>query len=831
MAFALRVLRLDYVNFHSDEAFFIQIAYQGTFMGSLGFNEPHPPLFLAMLQAWMGPAGVSAFAIRLLPVLYGTLLAPLTWQLGRLIGSRRLGLAGAFVAAANPVFIFYSKEVRNNGLMAVTGALSLVLLLLALRRPRLLPAYVVAALAALYSHYYDAAIVALELALAGVWLLRRPKARRWPWAVAALALAAGFVPWLAYARSTIANYDAGRGALGVFWTNLVETYQAFNFGFSVRPQDLLWLTVVVAGLGLLGVAGALAIRRGALGLIAAYGLAPVAFGALTLLHQTNFNPRYLFAGAPAYALLLGAGLVLLLRWHWGAAAVGCAFLLGLTGYTIRNTDFVPEFQPNGYREMVSYLSSHATAGQAMVLDGVSQWPLYFYYGQLQAHLPQRVEFLPRETADASQQTVDELLAAGGVWYLEADLLRYDPTHDTERRLAASGYQVSDRHFAGQRLEYFAGAASGPMQPAGADASGMRLTAATRPNHPVSAGQTLGVELDWQRVGEVRPFKLSLRLDGPDGTAAQNDTLPGGGYVDFAAWAPGTPLPERAGLLAPIGLAPGAYTLHALVYDAATGQPLGPPIDLGPVTVDHAAPQNPLASELPSIGAALPSIGLRLEAAQAPAGGVTPGDRVPITLLWSGGRTAEARHVQMAVGAASEDHLIGGERYPTTAWTANDVVRDVMRFRVPPSMAAGEYPVRVDGVRIGSLRVLPVERSFSPPPLAHRVGARFDDVAELLGYDAQPSAGGLHVQLTWQALADGDTSYTAFVHALTPDGAVASQADLPAGTDRWVKGQVVTTAYDLASPPPGSRLEVGLYDPASGKRLPVGAGRDSVLLPA
>ncbi|MFI5265761.1 MAG: hypothetical protein ACHQ7M_00125, partial [Chloroflexota bacterium] len=437
----------------------------------------------------------------------------------------------------------------------------------------------------------------------------------------------------------------------------------------------------------------------------------------------------------------------------------------------------------------------------------------------------------------------------GVWYLETDLLRYDPNHDTERLLAANGYQASDNHFASQRLEFFAGSAAGPLQPASASLGGMLLVGASKPDRPVSAGQPLGVELDWQRAtGPVPPFKLSLRLEGPDGPAAQNDTLPLGGYADFGGWAPNQTLRERAGLTVPVGTLPGAYTLRALAYDASSGQALGPAIELGSVTVDHAAPQTPWAAELPPIGVSFgggpsitsppppssvlpPDTVLRLEAAMAPANGIMPGDRVPITLLWSGGRTDEPRHVNVAIGDEREDHVVGGERYPTTAWQERDVVRDVVSFRVRPALAAGDYPVGVDGIRIGSVHVLPVSRSFTPPPaLAHQVHARFGDIVELLGYDAQPRAGALQVQLTWQALADGDASYTVFVHALGPDGKVVSQADVAAGTDRWIKGQVVTTSYDLSNPPLGYRLEVGLYDAPSGKRLLVSGGAGSILLP-
>jgi hypothetical protein len=60
--------------------------------------------------------------------------------------------------------------------------------------------------------------------------------------------------------------------------------------------------------------------------------------------------------------------------------------------------------------------------------------------------------------------------------------------------------------------------------------------------------------------------------------------------------------------------------------------------------------------------------------------------------------------------------------------------------------------------------------------------------------------------------------------------VVSHADAPARTDRWMKGQIVTTEYTLPEVAPGYRLEVGLYDAPSGKRLPVAGGGDSIVLP-
>src|SRR5439155_715843 len=200
-------------------------------------------------------------------------------------------------------------------------------------------------------------VVGLELIVGAGVLARERRLRLWPWAAAPLALVAGYVPWLLFARSSIVNYDVGRGSAAGFGAGLMQTLQALAVGFSSQ-------------------------------------------------------------------------------------------------LTVRNTGFAAEFQPNGYRELAGYLGRHAAAGDSMVLDGTSQWPLYWYYGQLRQILSQRVEFLPRETEAATERDLHDLLAAGGVWYLESDVDRYDPRHDVQRLLARDGYQALDVHFAGQRAEYF-----------------------------------------------------------------------------------------------------------------------------------------------------------------------------------------------------------------------------------------------------------------------------------------------------------------------------------------------------------------------------------------
>jgi hypothetical protein len=89
---------------------------------------------------------------------------------------------------------------------------------------------------------------------------------------------------------------------------------------------------------------------------------------------------------------------------------------------------------------------------------------------------------------------------------------------------------------------------------------------------------------------------------------------------------------------------------------------------------------------------------------------------------------------------------------------------------------------------------------------------------------------VRVRLIWKALSEGDVSYTAFVHALGPDGRVAAQVDRPLGTDNWDSGEVVPADYELTVSGPYT-LELGLYDARDGARLPVCAGDSGCSHPA
>ena len=165
-------------------------------------------------------------------------------------------------------------------------------------------------------------------------------------------------------------------------------------------------------------------------------------------------------------------------------------------------------------------------------------------------------------------------------------------------------------------------------------------------------------------------------------------------------------------------------------------------------------------------------------------------------------------------------------------------------RLPIDVTSSEVVIRLfDGntwarlLHVTEGEVLSEPRVFAEPSLRYPLDADLGPI-RLLGYDLErEDQGGQDTVLTtlyWQAQARMSTSYVVFAQLLDPTGNVASQSDsVPQGggypTIWWLPGEVVVDAVGLALPPEDHRAEryrliVGMYDPASGTRLPV-AGKD------
>jgi len=137
---------------------------------------------------------------------------------------------------------------------------------------------------------------------------------------------------------------------------------------------------------------------------------------------------------------------------------------------------------------------------------------------------------------------------------------------------------------------------------------------------------------------------------------------------------------------------------------------------------------------------------------------------------------------------------------------------------------------------------PLTPGVEMPPSASRLNVEFGGQIRLLGYelnrDTLRPGEVLPLRLFWQAVRPVERDYTIFVHLLGAEDLVIAQRDSQPvlgsyPTSRWQPGQVVSDLYLIGLPatayaPDEVQVEVGLYLPETGQRLPVQSAEGEAL---
>ena len=129
-AYALRVYRLGDQNIWWDEGLAIwavQKSFVGTTLWTAG--DVHPPLYFWMLWPWVHLVGDGEFAARYLTLSFGMLTVALGYAVGRRLGNPRTGLVAMLLIALSRFEVWWSQEMRMYmfagfwGLLSVYGVL------------------------------------------------------------------------------------------------------------------------------------------------------------------------------------------------------------------------------------------------------------------------------------------------------------------------------------------------------------------------------------------------------------------------------------------------------------------------------------------------------------------------------------------------------------------------------------------------------------------------------------------------------------------------------------------------------------------------------------
>ena len=876
----------------------------------------HPPLYYVLLKAWMSAAGVGPIQARLFSILVGTLTVPVVYVFARQLLPKGAAFAGFVVTAAAAFHVYYSQEVRMYGLLTLfclAASYALLRMTVESRSESRFgttwawTGYVVFATAALYTEYYAALIVAAHVLYVGSVVALRRGAHAPDQAgrtasilrrclAAWVVIAVLYAPWVLYVWARLGSYVAGKVGIEAYaplvpHTFLVRHLVAWSVGHPTPAYSwLAWAAIVpliIAALGALRLATdsdlAGRVRTSFLFL---YLFVPLALAYLVNLrlpfHPTGFE-RLLLPAAPAYWLLIGAGLTAAygLSSRLGQLTVGSLAAVAVLTLAIFYT--APRYADDDYRPIMDRLRALGRPNDVVLT--VHPWQQGYLLAYLPAEHPEIFPVPARDWAaipEKRTRTLDGLLASHDrLWFPAYQVLGRVLEDEIAADLALRAFPALDDWFGTTRLLLVAGKPRPNVLPVDYNvADQVRLTGIGLSAEPVpSAYGTVTLALRWTASAPLRDeLRIAIRLtDNADYAWAVRDTDLLDGTQSFSALLGGEVVEDHQALLIPAGTPPGTYTLHLGLYrkddgrrlelrDPA-GQPLG--VELAASSVEVIAPERaPPPEALPIQHPSLAELedGVNFLGYSLPGDSYTPGEPLPLVLFWQA-QAAPAGDLRVFVQAVDERGQVWGARdvppvggaFPASRWGDGTLVRDPHPLVLDPDTPDGTYRLIAglyrpkDGSRLHVLRgpgrgkdhlilqdivVRGRPHRFTPPDnVGNPLDVPFGDWAQLLGYSCDDGAGDCPVRpgerqeltLTWRALGHTVSPYKVFVHLEDETGHIWGQSDQVPGagafpTTGWVAGEYLRDRHDLVvreDLPTGTyRLTVGLYDGQTGQRIPV-----------
>jgi hypothetical protein len=828
----------------------------------------HEPLFIYLLAGATAVLGESTWAVRATSASIGVLAVLATALAGRRLFGPAVGLLAAGLLAGSFWHLMFTRQVHRLNLLVALAPLALWLLWRARDRPGALRAVLAgSALGALAYTYVTARLLlpALGFFLL-VELLVARRDRKWlALVVGLIALTVAAPLALYFVRhpdqfsvrfSQTAGGDPLRSALDTLAMYGLRGDVQPKFNLPGRPAldpalSLLFALGVVASLARLGEARSR--------LLLLWWLGSIAAGFLTI-DTPNFGrlnaaapPSYLLAALGAATLWRAAAPRLALR-RSAAALLAVALVAG--GAALSARAYFVRWAPTDE----TYYALHGDLADLGRLARVEP-PDVTLYAASEHYQHPTVHFV-----------------AGGAfarlrWFDGRYALVLPPAGQRARYLIPASARPPDLEGVGQPLAVRhdpSGRAAVEVRPRGdapigfAQAVGVRFSPFDDPGRPwaellgvdrptpIQAGDQLVVRTVWRLLVDRPPrtpdfFAHALERGRRWG---QRDVSP---YL-AAEWRVGETV--VVWLAVPIDrLAPaGDYTIRiglndpsvgrALEGRGADGTVLPDGVELRSVAVAH---QRAALGEAESarIAAGVPAgaraaagtpveLGqLRLVAASYPPS-IAVGRGGWVDLLWVAAEPPGGIATLLLRNQSGErvlDRRDVASLDPHAPWRAGEAQRDA-RLLSPTRADAGRWQliVSLGGAEhaLGEVEVTAPTARFDAPTPRVPIDAELVGAARLLGLDVVPDG----VTLYWRAVGPAPANYAVFVHALAGDGRILAQHDSqPAGGTRptrgWLADEVIVDDHPLRRPPGTVALAIGLYDPATGQRVPLGGGGDHI----
>ena len=330
-AVLVRFPTLGAQSFDRDEAFTAGVVLHPGLVdtGRAIGSETSPPLFYFLVWPFYKLFGNGEVSLRFVSAAVGAATAPVAYELGRTLASRRVGLVIGALVAVNPLLFWYSQDARPYALLVFLGTLSLLLMVKALEAPTTprLAGWAVAAAAAFATHWFAGFLIGPE----AVWLVARSRdRRRAAWAVAAAAAAmAVLVPLLIHQAIHGGGDWIATIQLGDRLRSAGEGFLVGVYADRLHPAPLAALALVVAGLALLVIRADGRDRRGGLLALGMGGAAILLPLAISLIGPDFLIDKNLLAALVPLGLAVAAGMG-----ARRAGKLGVALAAGLIGLSL-----------------------------------------------------------------------------------------------------------------------------------------------------------------------------------------------------------------------------------------------------------------------------------------------------------------------------------------------------------------------------------------------------------------------------------------------------------------------------------------------------------------
>lgn len=743
--------------------------------------------------------------------------------------------------------------------------------------------YLVTAALSLYTLYYLAFLLLAHL-LWVHWALRKQRSSLLRFWLAEIGVGLLYLPWVIYTARLLVTYvndkirsdqDVALG-LGAYLARHLLAFTSGHLPFPALLAQLSWLALLVSVALLLW-----SLWRWRFHSVQTF--APNAQSLLWLCIALPFGAGYginrfypffpeggerlLLFVLPYFLLLIAGSLDDLWRraalWRVSLGAVALLLLLtpAVVGVWVFYT--LPRYAEDDYRPVIRQIVQQGADADTVLATfpwQVGLWRAYAPQAGLTAASGPRIQLLSERAVrwePAVVALVDAALARGMVWVPALRSIGSTLPDAMDSYFAEQAVNFEQQWIGTTTLDAWRRRAVLSTTPRSADWSDIKLVRAgvsvtTLP----AANFPLIVELGWQSPSLLPAVGVTLRLQKDGRTWAARDYAAVGRFrvpqrADLV-W-------EQIGFLVPAGLPPGDYQLVIGLVDAQ-GELRKPVMGADPnayllplATLAITTPTTPVPPFRLSMQAPLhrPVLtqGVALLGSSGGDSTVLAGTFFDLTLFWQNQAAAlPDRHLYVSLLDQQGTGIAGWEgwpipTYPLSQWSSGSLVQTPVTVFVPGTVSTGVYRLAVGWLDPASrtkepplvLRTVSVyqrQATFTPTPPTTplAVPAQFGTHVQLLGYDWQTRADQLDLTLYWQVLQPLLPPHQIFIHLNGAAGATLAQTDDtpqtaagPAPTGSWQPGEYLVTHHTLtldASEMPPTGLQVGLYEPTTGARLPL-----------